>query len=729
MHRIARVALLVLVWLAAASAEAGPYAYAWANQPVADFYFPAQANASNPANGVVTITRNDVGEYRVRFGGLERIGVGGGNVQVTANGGTADRCKVVEWFGDEVDVRCFDSFGIAVDWQFFVLVTRASEETANLAYAWADLPAAASYTANPTYVHNPGGGDVTVERSGVGLYTVTFGGFGPIGLDGGNVIATAQGAGSEHCKIDEWGADAAYVRCLDTNGAAADARFTVLYTKRIGPTPDLFYVWANGASAEAPYEPDTEYSYDPSGDPLSAVRDGVGVYRVFFPGLDELSVEGDGTMQVTAYGSDADTCRAYGTTGEALNVRCYDAAGAPADSRFSALLVAPETDALGAALAAITALGLRVRRVRARRLALLATLGALAPLPATAAAPQAYVWAGEPELALYRPSPAYASNPSGGQITITRTGAGSYSVHFVGLNGVGDDGGNVQATAYGSGGGHCKVEQWIGELVGVRCYDAAGGLSDSSFTLLYTRAEEDSTGVAYAWANQASEASYFANFNYAFNPGGGVVEVERANAGIYTVRFPGLDVLGLDGGNVQVTAYGAGASYCKVQSWGGDSAGVRCFDAAGVAADSQFTVLLTKPEVATPDLFYVWANSAAAPAPYEPDAEYAYDASDGAIEVERTGTGAYSVTFPGLDELTVGGGGQVQVTAYGASNRRCAVEGWEGEVVAIGCTEPDGDQVDTNFSALVVAPEAGAFGMALAAIGALGLRRRRASRR
>lgn len=361
MNRIARISLLVLVWLAATHAQAEPYAYAWANQPLADFYVPADRSSSNPGHGAVTIRRNGVGDYTVRFEGLEDFGAGGGNVQVTANSATPARCKVATWLGEEIAVRCFDPFEYPMDTQFYVLVTRASEATSDLAYAWADLPATASYTANPIYAHNPGGGDVTIERSGAGTYTVTFAGFGPTGLDSGNVIVTAQGTGSEHCKLDEWGPDTVYVRCFDSDGEPVDSRFTVLYTKRVGPVADLFYVWANDAEAAALYEPDPEHSYDPTGGAISAVRDGVGVYRVIFPGLDESTVAIDGNVQISAYGSDSDTCRALGTTGDALNVYCFDAAGAPADSRFSALYVVPEPDGLGAALAVLAALALRRR--------------------------------------------------------------------------------------------------------------------------------------------------------------------------------------------------------------------------------------------------------------------------------------------------------------------------------------------------------------------------------
>lgn len=360
-----------------------------------------------------------------------------------------------------------------------------------------------------------------------------------------------------------------------------------------------------------------------------------------------------------------------------------------------------------------------------RALAAAVPLAFAAAVPAAEAVSYAYVWASEPSADFYRPPNEYASNPGGGTVTITRTGAGAYTVLFVGLNGVGDDSGNVQVTAYGSSGVRCKVLSWIGEAVSVRCFDPAGDPADERFALLFTRADAETTGVAYAWSDEPTENESIANFNYAFNPGGGTVTIQRADTGIYTVNFPGLDVLGLDGGNVQVTAYGADTHYCKVEGWTEDAVDVRCFATDGAPADARFTVLFTKPVAETPDLFYVWANDPDAPAPYEPPTDYSYDASGGTVSVERTGEGAYVVTFPGLDELSVPSSAHVQVTAYGANGRTCKIEGWEIESVAVLCQDAVGNQADTAFSALVVAPEADALGAAMVALGTLRLRLRR----
>jgi hypothetical protein len=74
---------------------------------------------------------------------------------------------------------------------------------------------------------------------------------------------------------------------------------------------------------------------------------------------------------------------------------------------------------------------------------------------------------------------------------------------------------------------------------------------------------------------------------YAFNSAGGAITRTKTATGRYAITFTGLD---LAAGNVQVTAYGGAAEFCKVQSWGGSSANVACFDAAGADADSQFSL-------------------------------------------------------------------------------------------------------------------------------------------
>lgn len=74
----------------------------------------------------------------------------------------------------------------------------------------------------------------------------------------------------------------------------------------------------------------------------------------------------------------------------------------------------------------------------------------------------------------------YVFNSGGGNVTVTRSGVGTYSVVFATLD---IFPGHVQVTAYGGGSAMCKVGSWGTSNANVRCYDAAGALVDSSFTV------------------------------------------------------------------------------------------------------------------------------------------------------------------------------------------------------------------------------------------------------
>ena len=92
---------------------------------------------------------------------------------------------------------------------------------------------------------------------------------------------------------------------------------------------------------------------------------------------------------------------------------------------------------------------------------------------------------------------------------------------------------------------------------------------------------------AYAWNNLINTNGTLSGNGYTYNRSGGSVTVTHNSAGNYTVTFTGLN---LNGGNYQVSGYGPGANWCKVSSWGGSAAGVLCFNSAGAATDSLFTI-------------------------------------------------------------------------------------------------------------------------------------------
>jgi hypothetical protein len=113
-----------------------------------------------------------------------------------------------------------------------------------------------------------------------------------------------------------------------------------------------------------------------------------------------------------------------------------------------------------------------------------------------------YVWANQPSSPTYTPSTTYAHNSTDGAITITRGSTGHYAVRFAGLGGSGHPGGHVQVTAYGSGSEACKVASWASGgadfIANVRCFNAAGALIDTRYTVLVFGPKAGPTSVALA---------------------------------------------------------------------------------------------------------------------------------------------------------------------------------------------------------------------------------------
>lgn len=108
------------------------------------------------------------------------------------------------------------------------------------------------------------------------------------------------------------------------------------------------------------------------------------------------------------------------------------------------------------------------------------------------------------------------------------------------------------------------------------------------------------------------------------------------------------------------------------------------------------------PGVASADaLGWLWhaQPTASAQAP----AAYSYNSAGGANRVDRVGVGVYRAVMPGIP----GGGGSVQVAAYGSS-ARCKVAGWGGTdlTVQVRCHDAAGRLVDSRFVVQHVAAEA-----------------------
>jgi hypothetical protein len=160
----------------------------------------------------------------------------------------------------------------------------------------------------------------------------------------------------------------------------------------------------------------------------------------------------------------------------------------------------------------------------------------------------------------------------------------------------------------------------------------------------------------------------------------------------------------VNGGLVEVTAYGSGSAYCKIGYWGSNTVQVNCYANGGVPADSMFTLNFTdKSPIGTPSYQYAWASDPFS-ANYTPATGYqgggiaSCDPSAGTVTMQRLSTGNYLAILPKISSV----GSNVKVSAYGGAGETCKVVGWwgnspAGTQVNVACFDPAGNPADTYF--------------------------------
>jgi hypothetical protein len=349
-------------------------------------------------------------------------------------------------------------------------------------------------------------------------------------------------------------ASAALTIAVVATGALALAPSTA---QAAGPYGSAF-VWLDTPDASMCVVPaDHQWnSSSPWAQVNTVCQEDTGAYTVLLPGQQATA----GTVQVTAYGSDAAYCKvaSWGPAGsdQRIRVRCFSAAGAPTDSQFT--------------------------------LSYTNLSGNGSPL--------AYVFANQPTTATYTPPVNYQYNSTGTANTIIKIAGqvGKYTVHIPNLAAA--SAGNVQVTAYGTGSEWCTPWNWgpngTAQHVQVHCFTATGAPAESKFTLSYVRdgnllgrsicCGPDGHPTAYALAHNPTAASYVpaVSYRYGFKPTG---QITRLSTGRYKVDFGWSG----DQGTVHVTATGGGTARCKVESWGtGTTANVLCTTPAGAPTDA-----------------------------------------------------------------------------------------------------------------------------------------------
>ena len=305
-----------------------------------------------------------------------------------------------------------------------------------IAYAWANNHIFASYTLPIAWSYNSTGGTITGTRTGVGAYTITFA--GQNFDEYANIQVSGYAGFVASCTVTGWSGADVDVQCYNSGGATSDEKFNISVTQTdvISNAKIVGYVLSDQISPASTYTP--AIAYNAAGPDVTVQKTSTGYYRVNFPNL--LLNNGRATIHVTAYDSD-DICEVFTWTNGVAIVQCYNNMGGRVDSKFTAQAIVNDYET-----------GAR-------------TLG--------------YAIADKPNLVSYTPNPTNSYNATGGAITATKLGTGSYNIDFAGID-ISD--GSVKVTAYDND-TRCNIDSWSVSDVNVLCYDASALLKNSKYSV------------------------------------------------------------------------------------------------------------------------------------------------------------------------------------------------------------------------------------------------------
>lgn len=351
---------------------------------------PSSTRVIPEGNPPPIVYGNGTGSYLVEFPGLAFDGIDGGNVQVNAVGGSAERCKVAAWDRSadnvEVIVDCYGADGTPANSLFAVSYIRRGFNDIDYgpesAYVWDYDPSSPSFDATvaPWTFNSTLAPVVIFHPPGTGTYDVIFGGQdastnyvipnnGDCSDDNaGTIEVTAYGNDNTYCKAAQWPMNRRSgrllqdyteiaVSCFDGNtGDPSESQFTLRYsTLSPSATQSAGFTYGDQPTADS-YMPSTTFSrqilFTQEGehfphcildDPVSITRLGTGIYNVYFSWIDGADWT---NANVTGVGSGSDTCKTNDWwrvhhcvqqscwDGGMVQVACYSAAGSSVDSRF-----------------------------------------------------------------------------------------------------------------------------------------------------------------------------------------------------------------------------------------------------------------------------------------------------------------------------------------------------------------------------------------------------------
>jgi uncharacterized protein YjdB len=336
------------------------------------------------------------------------------------------------------------------------LIVTAGASSNRFAFAHANQPSTQTYTPATADQFASGGGQISVIRQSDGVYDVTLPNMAKGAGQREIVLVTSTGGSNINCQIGSWNNSnaniVARVYCFSTTGLAADGQFSIVVAESRILAGRFGFAWADQPTTDT-YNPNPSYADNSSGGAVTITRTNTGDYTVRWAGLARTAGQLEETVMVGAYGSAPRRCNvvsweAFATADLTAVVRCTDLNGAPADSRFVATIVD--------------------RGRAARRYGL--------------------TWADQPTSPIYTTTNNnYSRTSTAGATSVSRMAAGNYLVRLGGQARTGASPETVLVTSYGST-AYCKASQWAGNgadmLVTVLCFDPAGNLADTRFTVL-----------------------------------------------------------------------------------------------------------------------------------------------------------------------------------------------------------------------------------------------------
>jgi len=302
------------------------------------------------------------------------------------------------------------------------------------AFAWANSSTSSSYSPNSSYSYNSSGGDITIQRSSIGKYQVTFAG-----------VKNPNNLG--HAQASPYGSNNRLVTISDLTFSGDDVIVDVSVFSSSGtPTDGLFNVYYSANEIDGGFAVVLEsgavnnaYSFNGSGGSISASRPFTGDYETTFSG----ESFGNGIGLVTPLQTTARHATITSFGSDNVDYDTYNAAGTKTNANAFIMALGSIDYVGGYGYATNTS-----------------TLNASVNLQ-------------------------NSYNSTGGSARVVRIGTGTYYVYFGGLAGSGN---TVLVT--GAAGARAEIGGWGnvgGELrVQVRTYNSSGSLSSAPF-FIYTR--------------------------------------------------------------------------------------------------------------------------------------------------------------------------------------------------------------------------------------------------